>query len=272
MLDLLQTIDRVAPSDALVLILGETGTGKELIARAIHDRSRRSRKPLGVIHCAALPESTVDAELFGHTDGAFTGAYRSRRGRIAAAEHGTLFLDEVAEIPLSIQSKLLRLIQFHEIQRLGTDLPIKVELRIVAATHSDLAERVRAGSFRSDLYHRLLVVDLTIPPLRDRRDDIPLLVEHFMRAHGHDRPGLQAFTPAARERVLAHDYPGNVRELENLVERCCALAAGADIAEHMLPAALRRHADPPEPCDGVRVCCGHAARPYGVWNASSCSR
>jgi DNA-binding NtrC family response regulator len=249
MLDLMQTIDQVAPSDAPVLILGETGTGKELVARAIHGRSRRVHHPLCVVHCAALPESLLDAELFGHADGAFTGAGKPRKGRIAAAEHGTLFLDEIAEIPLTVQSKLLRLIQFKEIQRLGTDTPIKVELRILAATHRDLRECVRVGSFRHDLYHRIKVLDVTVPPLRERRDDIPLLIEHFMRRYGHERPSVQSFTPETRDRMLAYDYPGNVRELENIVQRCCALAGGADISERMLPAELRMHDDLPRSRD-----------------------
>jgi transcriptional regulator with GAF, ATPase, and Fis domain len=181
----------------------------------------------------------VDAERFGHAGGAFTGADRARKGRIAAAEHGTLFLDEVAEIPLTVQAKLLRFIQFHEIQRLGTDTPITVDLRIVAATHCDLWERVRAGTFRADLYHRLRVLDVMVPPLRERRDDIPLLVEHFLRRLGRETADFQVFTPRARDMLLAYDYPGNVRELENVVQRCCALSGGAEIGEHLLPATMR---------------------------------
>src|SRR5688572_15032844 len=231
MLELMKVVDRIASSRATILISGETGTGKELFARAIHDRSDRRDGPFCVVHCAALPESTLESELWGIAS--------ARSGRIAAAEHGTLFLDEISEIPLEIQAKLLRLIQFFEIQRLGADVPTQLDLRIVAATNRDLREQVGLGRFREDLYYRLNVVELRIPPLREHKEDIPLLVEHFLRVHGHERHDFHVFTARAREILLEYDYPGNVRELENIVHGCCIVAAGVELGEELLPAALR---------------------------------
>jgi Nif-specific regulatory protein/two-component system response regulator HydG len=240
-LRLLGTVAQVAPSRASVLVTGESGTGKELIAKALHVNSDRRQRPFVALHCAALPSATLESELFGHVRGAFTGADRDRAGRLASAHGGTLFLDEVAEIPLETQAKLLRAIQFGELQRLGADRVEKVDVRFVAATHQSLVDRVKEGSFRQDLYYRLRVVELRLPPLRERRGDIALLAARFLEAHA---PGARLRLSAAAARQLeAHSWPGNVRELENAIERACLLTAGAEIGVEALPddvAALSR--------------------------------
>ena len=234
----LQMIEAVAWGDSTVLLLGETGTGKELIARALHVNSPRRAKPFVTLHTSALPGTVLESELFGHVKGAFTGADRDRAGRIAGAEGGTLFLDEVAEIAPEIQAKLLRFLQFGEIQRLGSDRTHKVDVRIVAATHQDLPALVRAGGFRQDLYFRLKVIELHIPPLRERPSDIPLLVEHFVRVHWR-RAGQEPRWSARAERALAsYAYPGNVRELAHAVERACILAPGPEMDVELLPAEI----------------------------------
>jgi transcriptional regulator with GAF, ATPase, and Fis domain len=213
MLELLRVVAQVAGADAPVLVLGETGTGKELIARALHVNSPRRGRPFVTVHCSALPGTLLESELFGHVAGAFTDAKRDRPGRIASAHGGTLFLDEVGEIPLEAQAKLLRFLQFGEIQRLGSDRTEKVDARIVAATHRDLRQMIRDGRFREDLYFRLKVLDLTLAPLRERRGDIPLLVEHFLRRSWR-RPGERPrWTPRAERALQTYSYPGNVREL-----------------------------------------------------------
>jgi Nif-specific regulatory protein/two-component system response regulator HydG len=239
MLELLQTVAQVADSDATILVRGETGTGKELIARALHANSRRRSRAFVTVHCTALPSTILESELFGHARCAFTDAQRDRTGRIASAAGGTLFLDEVAEIPLELQSKLLRFLQFGEIQRLGSDRLEKVDVRIVAATHQDLGRPVQEGKFRKDLYFRLNVVELGLPPLRERRGDIPLLLQAFTRRYWR-RPGEPPRWSAEAQRALeAYEYPGNVRELENLVERACLLVRGPVLDREMLPEALR---------------------------------
>ncbi len=235
MLALLKLVAQVAASDSAVLITGETGTGKELIAQALHVNSNRAGRPLVVLHCAALPSTILESELFGHVRGAFTGADRDRPGRIAAAQGGTLFLDEVAEIPAPVQAKLLRFLQFGELQRLGTDGVEKTDVRIVAATHQSLEERVRAGTFRQDLYYRLRVIELNLPPLRDRPDDIPLLIEAFLAEHKHPSGERPCFSPAAMAALEAHGYPGNVRELRHLVERATVLATDSVLDLDLLP-------------------------------------
>ena len=225
-------IDAVAGTDLTVLITGETGTGKELAAQAIHARSRRAARPLITLNCAALPEHLVESELFGHVRGAFTGAVGERRGRFELADGGTLLLDEVGELPLGVQAKLLRVLQSGQLQRLGSDREHRVEVRVLAATNRDLAAEVRAGRFRADLYHRLSVYPLHVPPLRERRDDVPVLSGHFLEL-ARERLGVGPIrmTVAARTRLLDHAWPGNVRELEH------ALLGGA------LRASEDRHGD-----------------------------
>ncbi|MCW5981421.1 MAG: sigma-54-dependent Fis family transcriptional regulator [Bryobacteraceae bacterium] len=218
-------IGRVAGSSATVLITGESGTGKELVANAIHEYSPRSAGPLVKVNCAAIPESLLEAELFGHEKGAFTNALYRRAGRFEEAAGGTLFLDEVGELPLSLQPKLLRAIQEHTVERLGSNRPLKVDFRLVAATARDLQKAVAAGRFREDLYYRLNVVQVALPPLRERREDIPLLVQRFLRRS--ERP--VSIRPEALDLILAHDWPGNVRELENVIARAIAIAPGGVI-------------------------------------------
>ncbi|WP_437966606.1 sigma 54-interacting transcriptional regulator [Sorangium sp. So ce260] len=235
MIALLKTVAQVADADATVLIRGETGTGKELVARALHVNSPRRGKPCVTLHTLALPGTILESELFGHVKGAFTGADRDRVGRVASAQGGTLFLDEVAEIAPDVQAKLLRFLQFGEIQRVGSDRTERVDVRVIAATHQDLPALVEAGKFRRDLYFRLKVIELEIPPLRERAGDIPLLVEHFLRARWR-RPGEQPrWTARAEQALRQHAYPGNVRELAHAVERACILATGPVLDVDLLP-------------------------------------
>ncbi len=217
---LLQEIGIVAGSDLPVLITGETGTGKELVAAQIHGASPRRDEALIQVNCAALPESIAESELFGHVAGAFTGATRDRRGKFELAHGATLFLDEVGELPLTLQPKLLRALQQGEVQRVGDDRPHRVDVRVIAATNRDLEREIAAGRFRADLYHRLAVYPLRVPPLRERRDDIPVLAAHFLD-EDRRRLGLGPLrlSPEARERLVAADWPGNVRELENVISR-----------------------------------------------------
>jgi len=239
---LLEMVAQIAPADAPVLVFGETGTGKELIARALHLNGPRAPEPLVTVHCAALPATLLEAELFGHAAGAFTDARRERQGRLSAAHRGTLFLDEVGEIPLEAQAKLLRFLQFGEVQKVGSDRVEKVDVRIVAATHRDLKRLVREGSFREDLYFRLHVLDLTLPPLRERRGDVPLLLDHFLRRHWRRPKETPRWTARAERVLLAHDYPGNVREIAHLVERACILARGPLLDVDLLPRELAAQA------------------------------
>jgi len=215
-----RVLSRVAPSDATVLIEGETGTGKELIARALHYASRRNSAKFITVNCAAIPRELLESELFGHEKGSFTGATRAKTGKFELADGGTIFLDEVGEIELDLQKKLLRVLQEREVDRVGAAEPVPVDVRVVAATNRSLAELVEAGEFRKDLYYRLSVVPVRIPALRERRDDIPLLVEHFLRKHG----GADvAFSEAVLAELVTRDWPGNVRELENTIERLLVL-------------------------------------------------
>ncbi len=239
MQEVLSLILRVAPSDATVLIRGESGTGKELIAKAIHYASPRAEGPLVTVNCAALPENLLESELFGHEKGAFTGASALRRGRFELAHGGSLFLDEIGDVPPHLQVKLLRVLQEREIERVGASRPLPVDVRLIAATHRDLEEMVRRGEFRDDLYYRINVVTIAVPPLRERREDIPPLLEHFLekfaRANGKTIRGL---TREARDALLRYDYPGNVRELENLIERAVVLTRDEVIGAGDLPLSL----------------------------------
>ncbi len=227
---LLEATSRVATRDVTVLVRGETGTGKEFVAELLHAQSARAKQPLIRFNCAALPAELADAELFGHVRGAFTGATNSRPGFFAQADGGTLILDEVGELPSAIQAKLLRVLQEGEIQPVGSGRIEKVDVRVVAATNRDLAAEAKAGTFREDLYYRLAVVELVVPPLRDRKDDIPALAEEFGRRYG-ERFGLGAITlePALIDALARADWPGNVRQLENTIARLSALSAGGMI-------------------------------------------
>jgi Nif-specific regulatory protein/two-component system response regulator HydG len=238
MVELLRTVAQVADSDTTVLVRGDTGTGKELVARALHVNSPRRKRPFVTLHTTALPGTVLESELFGHVKGAFTGADRDRAGRIASAEGGTLFLDEVAEIAPEVQVKLLRFLQFGEIQRLGSDRTQKVDVRVVAATHQDLPALVQSGRFRQDLYFRLKVIELFIPPLRERASDVPLLCEHFVRRHWRRAGEAPRWSPRAAQALAAYPFPGNVRELAHAVERACILARGPEMDLDVLPAEI----------------------------------
>ncbi len=224
MLELARTIRLVARHTATVLIEGETGTGKEVVAQAVHRLSPRSAKPFVVLNCAAIPEALLEAELFGHIRGAFTGAVQSRTGRIEAAHGGTLLLDEIGEMPIGLQAKMLRFLENGEIQRVGDNDTVRVNVRVVAATHQDLETRAAAGDFRLDLYHRLAVFPIDIPPLRERLSDIAALSEHFLALLGRDAP-RKSLSAAALDKLYAHDWPGNVRELAHVLERASIFAA-----------------------------------------------
>ncbi len=240
MASLLQTVAQIAPTEATVLITGPSGTGKELIAQGIHANSERKSGPLVTVNCSALSETLLESELFGHEKGAFTGADKKREGRFMQAHQGSLFLDEIGEIPWTMQVKLLRVIQQGEIQRLGSDRPLQVDVRILAATNKDLYQEVQAGNFREDLYHRLNVIRLDLPPLARREGDIPLLAEHFLQHFAQkNRKQLQGFTPQAMDLLLKYPWPGNVRELENAIERAVILAGGAYITPRDLPLSLQ---------------------------------
>jgi len=236
---LLNNIALVAPSDATVLIHGESGTGKELVARALHASSARSRRPLVILNCAALNESLLESELFGHEKGAFTGADKRREGRFVEADGGTLFLDEIGDISPLMQVRLLRAIQEREVQRVGSNQPLSVAVRLIAATHRDLAEEVSAGRFRQDLYYRLNVVTIDMPPLRQRKEDIPQLARYFLQRYAErNRKAVQGFTPQAMDLLIHYAWPGNIRELENAVERAVVLLTGEYISERELPLAI----------------------------------
>jgi DNA-binding NtrC family response regulator len=223
MIEVSRRIRLVAPRSTPVLIEGPTGSGKELVAEALHRLSPRSRKPFVAINCAAIPEALLEAELFGHTRGAFTGAVQGRVGRIEAADGGTLFLDEIGEMPLALQSKLLRFVECGELQRVGDNETVKVDVRILAATHRPLAQHTQTGSFRADLYYRLAVFLIRTPSLAEHAQDLELLVDHFMRRMGREAP-MKRVGQDALAKLAAHDWPGNVRELEHVLERGAILA------------------------------------------------
>jgi two-component system NtrC family response regulator/two-component system response regulator HydG len=233
-------VKRAAPTKATVLILGESGTGKELVAQALHEESPRAEKPFIKVNCAALSETLLESELFGHEKGAFTGAIGLKEGRFELADGGTLFLDEIGDIPPSLQIKLLRVLQQKEFERVGGTKTIKVDVRLLAATNRDLNDLVKTGRFREDLFYRLNVVAVTLPPLRSRKGDVPSLVSHFIsryaKSYGKNVKGL---APGTMNALLSHDWPGNVRELENAVERAVVLAQTEDVASDDLPPSLR---------------------------------
>jgi two-component system NtrC family response regulator/two-component system response regulator HydG len=235
-----EVVKRAAPTKATVLVLGESGTGKELVAQALHEESPRRDKPFIKVNCAALTETLLESELFGHEKGSFTGAVARKEGRFELADGGTLFLDEIGEISPSIQIKLLRVLQQREFERVGGTQTVKVDVRLVAATNRDLAAEVKAGRFREDLFYRLNVVAVTLPPLRQRKGDIPALVGHFLdrycEAYGKK---IQGLAPGTLNAFLAHHWPGNVRELENAVERAVVLCTGSELTGDDLPASLR---------------------------------
>jgi two-component system, NtrC family, response regulator HydG len=238
---MMDTLKQAAPSTATVLLLGESGTGKELAARALHESSNRARGPFVAVNCAALPESILEAELFGVERGAYTGAVARREGRFERANGGTLFLDEVGEMPLSAQVKLLRVLQEGEIERLGGTQTVKVDVRLVAATNKDLQREVAEGRFREDLYYRLNVVEVRIPPLAARREDIPLLADAFLRRYSaKNGKALRGFSPEALGVLEQYAWPGNVRELEHAVERAVVLARGEVLEVGDLPESVRK--------------------------------
>lgn len=223
----LDYVDTVAPSDSTVLLLGETGTGKELVAQAIHNRSRRKQRRLVKINCAAIPSGLLESEMFGHERGAFTGALTQKPGRLELADHGTLFLDEIGDIPLELQPKLLRVMQEREFERLGSFQTRKLDVRFVAATHRSLEELIRDHKFRSDLYYRLNVFPISIPPLRDRRDDIPFLAWHFVGIHSQRmNKCIDQISKETLEAFMRYQWPGNIRELQNVIERAVILTDG----------------------------------------------
>jgi DNA-binding NtrC family response regulator len=247
---LFKLLETVAATSSTVLITGETGTGKELAARAIHHNGPRRAHRFVALNCSAIPETLLEAELFGHVRGAFTGAVANRQGRIEQAHRGTLFLDEVGTMSPALQAKLLRVLQEREFERVGDSHPIKVDVRVIAATHSDLAKMVAEGAFREDLYYRLNVIPILLPPLRDRREDIPVLVQHFVQKLGAQISPPRAQVTVSQEvmrRLMAFGWPGNVRQLENVVERMLALSPGrSQIEVTDLPAEIQTAA-PPEP-------------------------
>ncbi|HML53525.1 MAG TPA: sigma-54 dependent transcriptional regulator [Solidesulfovibrio magneticus] len=255
MQELYKAIGRAAPTDATVLVRGESGAGKELVARAVYQHSLRADKPFLVINCVAIPETLLESELFGYEKGAFTGASGRKVGKIEQANHGTVFLDEIGDMPMAIQAKLLRLLQEKNVERLGGRQVIPVDVRIIAATNRDLEAAVRQGQFREDLYYRLKVVTLTLPPLRERPGDIPLLVRYFLSRHaremGQSDPGV---SPEAMAKLTAHDWPGNVRELGNVLQKALIFSRGAplspDEVQKALGAPLRQGAEAATSEDG----------------------
>jgi two-component system, NtrC family, response regulator PilR len=245
MVELYKLISRVASVDSTVLITGESGTGKELVARTIHYNSSRGAKPFVAINCGAIPEELLESELFGHIKGSFTGAIANKSGLVEVAHGGTVFLDEVAEMSPRLQVKLLRYLQDHTIRRVGGTEDIEVDVRTMAATNKELAQLIQAGTFREDLFYRLNVISVEIPPLRDRRDDIPLLATNFLGLYAAraGRPVL-GISPEAMDILMAHSWPGNVRELENVMERTVALTSGSDIRPDNLPPSVRQPVAP----------------------------
>ncbi|MFO0565961.1 MAG: sigma-54 dependent transcriptional regulator [Polyangiaceae bacterium] len=235
--DVYRIVDRVADTNCTILVTGESGTGKELVARAVHDASPRAQGPFVAVNCGAIPETLLESELFGHARGAFTGAVTAKAGRIAMAQGGTLFLDEIGELPLSLQVKLLRVLQTREYSPVGDNRTLKADVRIIAATNINLEDAARSGTFREDLYYRLNVIHVNVPPLRERMDDIPLLVQHFLKRAGEKtgRCRIRSVSRAAAALLSQYNWPGNVRELENTIERAVLLCSSDTIEPKDLP-------------------------------------
>jgi transcriptional regulator with GAF, ATPase, and Fis domain len=238
--EMFQLLEMVAPSEATVLLLGETGTGKELVAQAIHRNSPRADGPFVVVNCATLPETLLESELFGHERGSFTGATVRKDGRFLVAHHGTVFLDEIAELPLPIQAKILRVLQAREFEPVGSNRTQKVDVRIITATNRDLEKMVREGLFRDDLYYRLNVFQLVLPPLRERLEDLPVLADFFLKKYGKkNRRESTSLAPEALQTFRRYPWPGNIRELENVIERGVIVCQGNVLTREDLPAALQ---------------------------------
>jgi DNA-binding NtrC family response regulator len=237
--NIFKVVRQIADSKSTVLIMGESGTGKELISRAIHYNSNRKNFPFVTINCAAIPETLIESELFGHERGAFTNAIEKKLGRFEIAQHGTLFLDEIAELSLSTQAKILRFLEEKEFNRVGGSKTIKVEVRLITATNKDLNQLLKKGEFREDLYYRINVVPIVIPPLRERKEDIPMLLEHFIKKfNAENNKNLKGVSKEALELMMNYDWPGNIRELENLIERIIALTSNEYIQHNELPFSL----------------------------------
>ena len=234
--EVMELVRKVAPEDTTVLLQGETGTGKELVARAIHKLSPRKNGPYVVVNCAAIPENLLESELFGHRKGAFTGALKDKKGRIEIADGGTLFLDEIGSLSPSLQAKLLRFLETKEIQPLGSEETLRVNVRVIAATNQDLRKKVEEGNFREDLFYRLNVFPIYIPPLRERKEDIPLLANYFLKIYSKKmNKKIEKIEDGAMELLLKYSWPGNVRELENVIERCVVLADSPIVSKEFLP-------------------------------------
>jgi len=250
---LLDQVARVAETDATICLLGETGTGKEVIARVIHCNSRRARGPFIGVNCGAIPESLFESELFGHVKGAFTGAQHAKRGLVQSAQGGTLFLDEIAEMPLTLQVKLLRAIQEREVLEVGAERPSKVDVRFITSTNKDLSAAVRAGTFREDLFYRIQVFPITMPPLRERRDDIPFLAQHFLQQSARRmQKEIRGFLPEAMQKLMLHSWPGNIRELENVVEKAVVLSSQDMITPDLLPSVTQEPIGQVKPLTAAR--------------------
>jgi two-component system response regulator GlrR len=231
----LEAVSRIAKTDSTVYVRGESGTGKELIARAIHLASNRKDRPFVAVNCAALPEMLLESELFGHEKGAFTGAVKSSKGLFAQAHEGSIFLDEIGDMPLSIQAKFLRVLQERQFYPVGSEQPLEVDVRVIVATNKDLEEHVRQGLFREDLYYRIHVIPVVLPPLRERKEDIPVLVDHFLKKFcGQMNKDIKGLTPLAMQRLMLHDWPGNVRELENTIEYALAMTRQDVLTEDLI--------------------------------------
>jgi two-component system NtrC family response regulator len=234
--EVVSLVARIAKTDSTCIILGESGVGKELVVDLIHELSERKDQPLVKVNCAAIPDNLLESELFGYEKGAFTGAFQRKIGKFELANNGTLFLDEIGDMPLLLQSKLLRIIQAREVERLGGLRPIKIDVRIVAATNMNLEEEVKRGAFREDLYYRLNVVSIRVPPLYERREDIPVLMDFFLKRYNdRHRKDIKGFTKESRDIMIKNDYPGNVRQLENIIERAVVLTRNEYISKDDLP-------------------------------------
>jgi len=242
MLQVCETIQHVAPTTATVLINGESGTGKEVVAKTIHRLSSRKEKPWVAVNCAALPEQLLESEMFGHVKGAFTGAYADKPGLFEVADGGTLFLDEISSMPLLLQGKLLRVLQEHEIRRVGGTKDVKVDVRVIAASNADLEQAVVKGAFRNDLYYRFAVITVDVPPLRERKEDVLPLVRHFIEAESLGAPETPALAPEAAKILTSYDWPGNVRELENAIKHALTFRKpGEPLTADLLPQKVRDH-------------------------------